>query len=81
MKEGEAGDDTISIPTGSKASSASCIATSICSASAENNSDNPHFFVLVSKIDPTSTPLVFFPYPASLAIERACPPGYEGDRI
>lgn len=81
MKESEDGDDTLAAPVGSISSSATCMVADVYGASAGNNSDGPNFFVLVSKIDPTAMPLVFFPYPASLAIERTCPAGYEGDHI
>lgn len=47
-------------------------------ASKDNNSHPNKFFVLISKMDPAATPLVFFPYPTFLAMERTCPPGYEG---
>ncbi|POM69349.1 Tubulin-tyrosine ligase family [Phytophthora palmivora] len=35
------------------------------------------FFVLVSKIDPSSQPVLFFPYPTSVQLQRQCPAGYE----
>ncbi|KAI9986731.1 hypothetical protein PInf_025688 [Phytophthora infestans] len=34
-------------------------------------------FVLVSKINPSSQPVLFFPYPAFVKLERPCPAGYE----
>ncbi|KAL3674411.1 hypothetical protein V7S43_000365 [Phytophthora oleae] len=34
-------------------------------------------FVLVSKIDLSSQPVLFFPYPASVQLKRLCPAGYE----
>ncbi|KAE9047831.1 hypothetical protein PR003_g526 [Phytophthora rubi] len=37
----------------------------------------PTVFVLVSKIDPSSQPVLFFPYPTSVQLERQCPAGYE----
>jgi hypothetical protein len=35
-------------------------------------------FVLVSKLDPSCQPVLFFPYPASVQRQRPCPAGYEG---
>ncbi|DAZ95123.1 TPA: hypothetical protein N0F65_009754 [Lagenidium giganteum] len=38
--------------------------------------DGQVFHVLVSTVEQTWMPILFFPYPSSLGIERACPAGY-----
>jgi hypothetical protein len=47
----------------------------------DNNETPGCYYVLVSTLDSTATPVVFFPYPPSLHITRACPPGYEGSML
>lgn len=36
------------------------------------------FNVLVSQVDNSITPVLFFPYPAYVQLKRECPIGYEG---
>ncbi len=50
--------------------------------SAEEGATAPRvFYVLVSKLDSSSPPVLFFPYPPAVQLERACPPGYEGELV
>ncbi|TMW55988.1 hypothetical protein Poli38472_008636 [Pythium oligandrum] len=39
------------------------------------------FYLLVSTMDSASKPVLFFPYPCTVQLERPCPPGYEVRKI